>query len=545
MDFWDKSVICYFNLKIINRKYYYVCLPADKQVSDKPSTMITKNLTVKIILFVAILSLITRLAFINTNIFFFDGDEAILGLMGIDILNGKLPVYFYGQNYGLSILEAGLISIGIIFFKTSMLAIKIPMLILWTTSVIFIALSFNKILKEKNLTILLVIAVLIFSPTWLVWSMKARGGYLTSFFFTSLTLFLLVKNSGKIKPWLWLITGAFLVIIYEAQPLWLPGILPVILYFFFTSKYTITDYLKSAGMTVLGAAAPYLFFHEAKTTAYVAWNTPQPNVMARLFDINIIKKLPDLLVESLGGNYFLSTVYEPGNYFYSKLFLLLFTACAGFLIYRLYQTKKIELSFIFLLSSLFSLSGFAVKSEPRYLLPFLGFALFMMVAIFSENENEKIKKIFIISFSALILTGVFCMSNLRNFSFVNMSLTKVDKVIVNDTKVMEKLIQLLKRENVKYVYTTNEFLQYQLNYMTRNELIAVGRKDRCRTPENIPLIMDAYEKHSEQFAIIGYNFNYQFTGKMPLIDKKIFYIIRPDKATLQQVGFFSEVKPVQ
>jgi len=461
------------------------------------------------------------------------------------MLHGKFPVYFYGQNYGLSFLEAGLISLGIIFFNTSMLAVKIPMLLLWGASVVFIALSFNHLLKQKNLLALLFVALLILSPTWLIWSMKARGGYLTSFFLASLTLFLLIKNAGKIKPWLWLLTGAFLVIIYEAQPLWLPGILPVVLYFFFTSNYTLPNYLKSAGMLAGGVAVPFLLFRMIKSSMYVAWNTPQPNIMERLFDVNVIKKLPSLLVESLGGNYFLSTVYEPGNYFFSKFFLLLFFACAGLVVYRLIKSRKAGFSSVLLLSSLFSLSGFAVKSEPRYLLPFFGFALFMMVAAFSENENATLKKVFVYCFAAAILTGIYGMSNLRNYSFVNMSLDKVDKTIVNDTKVMEKLIQLFKRENIKYVYTTNEFLQYQLNYMTRNELLVVGRKDRCRIPANVPAIMDAYEKHPEQFAIIGYNFRYQYTGKMPLIDKKIFYLLHPDKATLQQVGFFSEVKPAE
>ena len=119
-----------------------------------------------------------------------------------------------------------------------------------------------------------------------------------------------------------------------------------------------------------------------------------------------------------------------------------------------------------------------------------------------------------------------------------MSLTKVDKQIKNDEASMTKLLRKFKSEGVKYVYTTNEFLQYQLNFMSDGELLAIGRKDRCRTPKNIETTMAAYPEHAEEFAIIGYNFRYGYTGKMPLIDNKIFYIIRPNQATLEQVGFF-------
>jgi hypothetical protein len=81
----------------------------------KNETLIVKNKLV-IVTLVFVFCFLSRLLFVNSNVFFFDGDEAIVALMGLDILDGNFPLYFYGQNYGLSIVEALLISFGIILF---------------------------------------------------------------------------------------------------------------------------------------------------------------------------------------------------------------------------------------------------------------------------------------------------------------------------------------------------------------------------------------------------------------------------------------------
>ena len=83
-----------------------------------------------LVLFGLVACFVSRLLFVNSNVFFFDGDEAIVALMGLDALDGHFPVYFSGQNYGLSTLEALLVSLGVLIFGTSMLAVKLPMLAL-------------------------------------------------------------------------------------------------------------------------------------------------------------------------------------------------------------------------------------------------------------------------------------------------------------------------------------------------------------------------------------------------------------------------------
>ena len=478
---------------------------------------------------------LSRLVFVNSNVFFFDGDEAIVALMGLDVLQGNFPLYFYGQNYGLSIIEALLVSIGVLIFGTTMLAVKIPMLLLWSSGVSLMALTLFRLAKENKAITLLFIAVLILSPTWLVWSMKARGGYLTSFFFVSLVLFLLVQFHRKGSLPAWIGVGISIALIYEAQPIWLPCLLPIIGYYIWMQEGGFAKKAKSVGVFAVSAGIPLAVFAFIKSSIESAYIKPEPNIEKRLA---LVGEIPELLLKNLGGNYFLSTNYEPNNQSYATIFIVVFLAIAAISIYGLVKSKKPSLSNALALATLFSFSGFLVKSEPRYLLPFFGFALFTIASVYHETSNQNLRKGIISSAVILCLMGLAALPKFNKYSFVNMSLTKVDKQIKNDEASMTKLLRKFKSEGVKYVYTTNEFLQYQLNFMSDGELLAIGRKDRCRTPKNIETIMAAYPEHAEEFAIIGYNFRYGYTGKMSLIDNKIFYIIRPNKATLEQVGFF-------
>ena len=213
---------------------------------------------------------LSRLVFVNSNVFFFDGDEAIVALMGLDVLDGNFPLYFYGQNYGLSIIEALLVSIGVLIFGTTMLAVKIPMLLLWSSGVSLMALTLFRLAKENKAITLLFIAVLILSPTWLVWSMKARGGYLTSFFFVSLVLFLLVQFHRKGSLPAWIGVGISIALIYEAQPIWLPCLLPIIGYYqTLSTTAVIFFYLHKAPAHFRGATniIPKLHPRHYKTSA--------------------------------------------------------------------------------------------------------------------------------------------------------------------------------------------------------------------------------------------------------------------------------------
>ena len=66
------------------------------------------------------------------------------------------------------------------------------------------------------------------NPAWAVWSLRDGGGYVTSFVASAVVMWLLVQDRERETVLRWLVAGALTSLTYLAQPLWLPGVLPII-----------------------------------------------------------------------------------------------------------------------------------------------------------------------------------------------------------------------------------------------------------------------------------------------------------------------------
>src|SRR5262245_20079303 len=81
----------------------------------------------------AVLIPLSRLPQILGDQFFPDGDECVLGLMAKHLAAGEqLPVFFYGQKYGFSLLEAGTGALAFLAVEQSPAVLKLAMLCLWS-----------------------------------------------------------------------------------------------------------------------------------------------------------------------------------------------------------------------------------------------------------------------------------------------------------------------------------------------------------------------------------------------------------------------------
>lgn len=129
-----------------------------------------------------------------------DGDEAIVGLMGKHLMELKeFPLFFYGQNCGFSLLEAGSAAFFFKLFGLSDVSLKLSALFIWTWGVVFMFLTLKNFIKSNRIAFVL-ICMFIFCPAWAVWSMKARGGYVTAFLaFSILTWIFTSKNEYRSK----------------------------------------------------------------------------------------------------------------------------------------------------------------------------------------------------------------------------------------------------------------------------------------------------------------------------------------------------------
>src|SRR5207302_9223890 len=134
-----------------------------------------------------------------------DGDESVRGLMGRHAMRGEFPLFFWGQRYGLSTVEALAAAASGALFGTGALPLKAAMLGLWTIGVLFLFLALAGVVGARRS--FWITAVFIVSPAWAVWSMKARGGYLTAFAATSMLLWVLVRSREQITTLQWSVAG--------------------------------------------------------------------------------------------------------------------------------------------------------------------------------------------------------------------------------------------------------------------------------------------------------------------------------------------------
>src|SRR5580704_17943280 len=144
----------------------------------------------------AAISLVSRLPQLLSPNLLLDGDECTLGLMAKHLAQGReFPIFFYGQHYGFSSVEAAAGAVGFVIFGTGALTLKLSMLALWTIGVLFLFLAQSRLLGASRS--FWITTVFLLNPAWAVWSMKARGGYLTSFTATAALLWLLVQDRER------------------------------------------------------------------------------------------------------------------------------------------------------------------------------------------------------------------------------------------------------------------------------------------------------------------------------------------------------------
>ncbi len=133
------------------------------------------------ILLAMVLGAAIRLDFMQAAHFVIDADEAIIGLMGKHILEGReIPVFYYGQHY-MGSLEAILASVSFRFLGVNSFALQ---LVPFLFSIALIPLVYLLGRECGGSLVGRVAAILMaIPPTGLVvWSTKARGGFIEILF---------------------------------------------------------------------------------------------------------------------------------------------------------------------------------------------------------------------------------------------------------------------------------------------------------------------------------------------------------------------------
>jgi hypothetical protein len=138
-----------------------------------------------------------RLYFLSTSQWMVEGDEAAVGLQALHILQGERPIFFPGQTY-LGNMESYLVAALFAAFGASAFTLKLVPL-LFALLFIYLLFQLGREVLESEFVGLLAAWGAALAPAYVVvWSVKARGGYIEALVFAQL---------AWLWVWRWLRSG--------------------------------------------------------------------------------------------------------------------------------------------------------------------------------------------------------------------------------------------------------------------------------------------------------------------------------------------------
>lgn len=491
------------------------------------------------------LIIVTRLPQLLSSNFTLDGDECILGLMAKHIKEcKKISVFFYGQNYGFSLVETGCAAIGFHFFGVSDKTLKLSMLFLWSIGCVFLYFATKRWFGSTVgiLTLLLIV----FLPAWASCSMKAWGYYVSSFLFFNLSLFLLsfLKSHTKFSNSLWFLLGICCAIIFYSQPIWLICTIPFIVYVLLKNNKLTNIIFISLGFILVVFIIDFMLVSQ-KNAYWSVSPIGKTNLLRALWNF------PERLKINLSGAYFLSTKHYIGLFSeisgitWTSIFFILAVVQFGRLVTRRFSLPS-HLIFVSLLGVIvFSL----FIKEPffgyRYLLPFS--ELLVVLLVFELTELSKFKKHFksycYITIVFLLIMGTFSLFEFKNF----FERSVYPDASIDEPKQTMKLIDELNKHNTHFVYCLDPLLQWNIMFYSKEKIICRWFHPVDRYPK-YPQSVDLALLENKPVAIVGLSKQvkdvYLIFNKyknIPLtfsfIDNKYFIFFNPDIRILSKLGF--------
>jgi hypothetical protein len=498
----------------------------------------------------AAISVVSRLPQLRSPNFLVDGDECILGLMAKHVAEGKeFPVFFYGQHYALSSVEAGTAALAFLGFGVAALPLKLAMLALWTVGVLFVFLALTRLLGPARS--FWTTAVLILNPAWAAWSMKPGGGYLTSFTATAVLLWLLLRNREHETVVRWIVAGALTSVIYLAQPLWLPGVLPIV------AVVLVTRRRLWWGLSYLATtAAGILFVKLAAATSADTWGGPaigNPDLFGS------VSRVARQIYVHLTGSYYLQGAIDPPGPATQLLAVVWCGLLAAAVLLQLYRllTKRYaaasHLLFVAVSSTFFAEWVLLAARDARYLLPLSG----LLVPLAGVELADLVDRRLVPKAAAFFLTVVMLLLgslSMREFSEFNY-LWKNPPNRWTEARRLQQVIGYLKVKDVRHVFSMNGLLDSQLMFYSNENVLARWTYPISRYPAYSRAVNRALTD-GEPVAVVGYTHASGAPGcwDVPIctggienmvanpesiftVDGKYFVYVGADRELLRKLGF--------
>jgi hypothetical protein len=496
------------------------------------------------------LAIVSRLPQLRSPNLLLDGDECVLGLMARHAMHGEVPIFFWGQHYGLSTIEAYTGAFAFALFGVGALQLKIAMLGLWTMGVLFLFLAQSAFVGARRS--FWITAVFVANPAWAAWSMKARGGYLTAFMAASMLLWLLVRPRERETIVRWLAAGALTAITYLAQPLFLVGILPVVIASMITSRRRLSSIATYVGV----AAAFVLALERISVPNSTAWTAPalwNPRIAATMAAV------VQQIYINMTGSYYLRWAIDPPGI---ATIVEAITWCALLIVvvvtqvYRLATRRFLWWSHVLFLGAVATIIAnwiLLFARDARYMLP-LSPLLVMVVGVEFVDLLDRgivpIKVVRAVTAGALLL-GAVSLWEFRGFNF----LWENPPNRLSESKRLEQVVNSITSRGVYHVFSMNGLLDTQIIFYSDERVISRWSSADDRHSEYVAEVNRALAE-GEPIAVVGYTNASGAPGcwDVPIctgglegmverpetiftVDNKYFVYVGADKQLLRQLHF--------
>ena len=144
----------------------------------KISFMIQRILNNKVLSIIILLTIhfLFRSILLAFDVFPFNADEAVVGLMAKHILGGENFLYFYGQSY-MGSADAYLISLGFAIFGEKILIIRIVQISLYALTLLFFYLYIDKLFNDRKVSFFSTLFLVFPVVNVVLYTTISLGGY--------------------------------------------------------------------------------------------------------------------------------------------------------------------------------------------------------------------------------------------------------------------------------------------------------------------------------------------------------------------------------
>jgi hypothetical protein len=461
----------------------------------------------------------------------------------------EFPIFFWGQHYAFSPVETIAGAISFLVAGVGAVPLKAAGLALWTLAIVFLFLAGATRLGQSRS--FWIVALLVLNPAWAVWSLRDGGGYLTAFLASAVLLCLLAQRPDR-DTWIrWMAAGALTALVYLAQPLWLPGMLPIVVVVLVSRRRVafVVSYLSVAAVFIL-------LIKLGTATTGEAWGGPAIGNPDLVGSLSLVAH--QIYVALTGAYYLYWPVDPPGpaTVAVAIVWSAFLPAAVLLQLYRLIARQYSPLShllFVAVWATIVAEWALLSARDPRYLLPLVA----LLVGLAGVELVDLVDRRVVPKSAAVLATAVVALLSavsMREYSAFNFLWTNPPQRW-SESRRLQQIFGYLHVKDVRHVFSMNGMLDSQLTFYSDERVVSRWADPQGRYPPYVKEVNRALAS-GEPVAVVGYTNQSGAPGcwDVPIctggierivanpeaiftIDDKYFVYVGADRELLTKLGF--------